>query len=189
MLSDIEKQDRAKQTLFEQLNPYRGCEKVPDGSRRVNCNIGTRDHEFIIFLRGALEGTTSTTIGVFWSKLCSALRDLGIVDVTDRLRFEQFIEQYKIVLPNHNEHENGYDQGYTAGYRDATNNLPARKLRLSREPTREPMQGASTSNDTATETRPASPHSGIAGQQASVQKVVRAKGKRTTRDNNQEHSV
>lgn len=119
MLTQIEKADRKVNKSFKDLNPYRGCDKIADGSRRFNATVGTDDFNFILFLRGTLDGTTSTTVCVLWAKLVKELERRGITSYAERLEFEQFIEDCIITTPDQSNYEKGYKNGYIKGQLDS----------------------------------------------------------------------
>lgn len=129
MFSPQEKLDSERDRSFTDLNPYRGCEKIPDGSKRFNCSVGKDAYLFIADMRKT-QGTMSTTVCVLFDKLITALRQNNITDYSHRLEFENFIANCQIVLQNQKDYDKGYDQGYTAGYLDAANKRPAAKLRV-----------------------------------------------------------
>lgn len=130
MLTETEKLDRQQRNSYIDLNPYKGCENVTDGSRRLNVAVATEPFNFILMLRGGLIGTMATTINLLIDKLVKKAKERGMVDMSDRLVFEKFMQECEIDLPNIDDFQKGYDNGYTAGYAHATAGKPAAKLIL-----------------------------------------------------------
>lgn len=118
----VVQQDRSNNRDFTDLNPYKGCAAIPMGSRRLNCDIATEDFEFIRSIRSGLQGTTTVTANLLWSKLVKALKDRGITSYVEFKQFEDFLKACVITLPDDNGQtafESGHAIGYAAGLADA----------------------------------------------------------------------
>lgn len=117
--SSVVQQDRSNNRDFTDLNPYKGCAAIPMGSRRLNCDIATEDFEFIRSIRSGLQGTTTVTANLLWSKLVKALKERGITSYVEFRQFEDFLKACVITLPDTDSYITGRAIGYAAGLADA----------------------------------------------------------------------
>ncbi len=80
------------------INPYKSLDESE--LTRLQTYVSKADHDFIFLNLHPGHGSVAVVTNTLFTKLITALKHYGIVDhATQRIEFEQFVEQFVIELP------------------------------------------------------------------------------------------